>query len=356
MRRAPLTAHCLLITSFLFLLSCSQPPAPPAATALLLYNFEASAFIEYTTDFQPGKTLPFSPPPNCGLTNTFPAPLGPMLLIELDCPDGPTVLLLDTETATVTQPFTAADAYFLAWTSDSKAAYLKADALGAPRVIRIFPDGAYNTLALDGFTYDLAARPESRDFTFTLSRGLGYGSELSLARNDGRIIQPLYTDPANYISFARWSPDGSQIAFLKTPDSQIPFTVGELWVMNSDGSNPRKLANADAGHGYAANWSPDGTRLAFVVRENPDDASADQASEALVANLYLIEPANGQLMQLTQFTTGYAETPHWSPDGNLIAYTAVLDGRMSVIVQSAASAETRLFEAEAACCAAWMRK
>ncbi len=73
----------------------------------------------------------------------------------------------------------------------------------------------------------------------------------------------IYADPYNYISFARFSPDGKQIAFIKTPDTQIPFTIGELWVMDADGSNARKLVDADAGHGYAANWSPDGKQNRF---------------------------------------------------------------------------------------------
>ena len=123
-----------------------------------------------------------------------------------------------------------------------------------------------------------SAKPNSFDFTYTLSRGLGYGSELYLAQNDGQISKLLYTDQYYYISFARFSPDGEKIAFIKTPDSQTPFTVGELWVIDSDGTNPRKLADADAGHGYAANWSPDGTKIAFVLRENPEDENADRSS------------------------------------------------------------------------------
>jgi Tol biopolymer transport system component len=98
-----------------------------------------------------------------------------------------------------------------------------------------------------------------RRFHFHLFARLGYGSELHAAQRSGRNSQLLYEDPFNYISFARYSPDGRQIAFIKIPDTQTPFTVGELWVMDADGSNPRKLADVDAGHGYAANWSVDGS-------------------------------------------------------------------------------------------------
>ena len=132
------------------------------------------------------------------------------------------------------------------------------------------------------------------------------------------------------ISFARYSPDGRQIAFIKIPDTQTPFTVGELWVMNADGSNARKLADADAGHGYAANWSPDGKRIAFVVRENPEDEQADQSSDALISNIYIVDVESGALTQVTHLEDGRVETPFWSPDGNTLAFNVVINDRMEV--------------------------
>jgi Tol biopolymer transport system component len=280
----------------------------------------------------------------------------------LNCPNGQTVLFLDTSSSlragsgSVTQPVTDSDSHFLAWTSDGEAAYLKIDSLGSPKIIRAYTDGDRDTLATDEFTYDLSAQPDSQNFTFTLSRGLGSGSEMYFAKSNGRSKELLYTDPYNYLSFARWSPDGTQIAFIKTPDSQTPFTVGELWVMKADGSNPRKLADVDTGHGYAANWSPDGERIAFVVRQNPEDASADQAADALISNIHVINTLNGELTQVTHFTSGRAETPLWSSDGNTLAFNVVVNGRMEVQIADIATGEIRSLITEPACCPAWMRK
>jgi Tol biopolymer transport system component len=185
---------------------------------------------------------------------------------------------------------------------------------------------------------------------------MGQGSELWLARRDGNVVQQLYADPYNYISFARYSLDGKQILFLKIPDSQTPFTVGELWIMNADGSNSRKLADADAGHGYAANWSPDGGQIAFVKRENPRDANADQSQASLISNVYLVNLQTGQERSITKLTNGYMETPHWSPDGNMLAFNAVIDGRMEVQTVDIVSGQIRSLMAESTCCPAWMRK
>jgi dipeptidyl aminopeptidase/acylaminoacyl peptidase len=356
------TKYVSLLTSFLFLLSCSSNPTPPPQTALLIYRFDSPAFIEYSADLQPIKEIPFSIPPNCGLFSTFPAPAGKFMAIELSCPNGQTVLFLDTSSllsagsASVTQPITDSDAHFLAWTSDGKAAYLKVDLLGSPRVICTYTDGTRDVLAIPEFTYDLSAKPDSRDFTFTLSRGLGYGSEMYLAGHDGRITTLLYADQYNYLSFARFSPDGEQLAFIKIPDTQTPFTVGELWVISTDGSKASKLADADAGHGYAANWSPDGTKIAYVVRENPKDKNANQSSEALISNIYVVEVESGKITRLTFFKEGRAETPFWSPDGNTLAFTVVLNGRMEVRIADVASGEIRSLITGSACCPAWMRK
>ena len=278
------------------------------------------------------------------------------MAVELSCPNGQTVLYLDTNTASVTQLISDSDSHFLAWTSDGSAAYLKVDSLGSPRIVHVATGGAQTILPIIEFTYDLAASANQGEFTFTFSRGLGQGSELRLAKRNGNVTEPLYADRFHYISFARYSPDGRRIAFIKIPDTETPFTVGELWVMDADGSNARKLAEADAGHGYAANWSPDGTQIAFVRRENPDDERADRSSEALISNIYVVEVEAGSLNQITQLTVGRVETPFWSPEGNTLAFNVVVNDRMDVHIADLSTGEIRTLLSESTCCPAWLRK
>lgn len=351
-----IAVHCLLITGFL--LSCSPTPASqqPTQTSLLVYRFEPPAFIEFSEDMQPSKEIPFSLPRSCGLLDVFTAPLGQHLLIELSCPNGQTVLWLDTVTGSVTQPITDSDAHFLARTPDGTAAYLKVDALGNTKIIRAGIDGSHKETDVTGWTYDLAASPMSDDFIFSFSRGLGSGSELNFTQNNGRNAKTLYSDLFHYIAFARYSPDAEQIAFIKIPDSSTPFTVGELWVMDADGSNARKLSDVDAGHGYAANWSPDGTQIAFVKRENPQDTNANQSTESLISNIYIIDVQSGAVSQMTHFEEGRAETPHWSPQGNTLSFNAVINGRMKVFTLDITTGASRPLITESTCCPAWMRK
>ena len=352
-----LLSFFLLFSFFPLLASCnSQTPQPSSQAAFYVYRFEPSAFIEFSKDFQRGKEIPFDVPLHCGLLNTFPAPVGKYILIELNCPNGQTVLFLETDSSTVTQPISDSDSHFLAWAPDGKTAYLRVDSLGNPQIARVAAKEKIDFIPITEFTYDLAPNPSNGDFAFTFSRGLGQGSELWLAKGDGKIVQQLFADPLNYISFARYSSDGSQIAFLKIPDTQTPFTVGELWLMNADGSSAHKLADADAGHGYASNWSPDGGRIAFVLRENLEESHADQSSEALISNIYIVNVQSGELTQVTHLENGRVETPFWSPDGNTLAFNMVINDRMTVQIAELTTGEIRALTTESTCCPAWLRK
>ncbi len=347
---------CYVFVILCVLLSCTPAVQSTPAATFYVYRFDPPAFIEFSADSQATDEIPFSIPPDCGLLDTYPAPLGVFLLIELNCSNGQTVLFLDTESDSVTQPVRDTDSHFLAWAADGKSAYIKTDSLNRGRVVRIHTNGKLDELNLVRWIYDLSVKPNSENFIFTFSRGLGAGSELHFSQNQGLPVEELYADPLNYISFARYSPDGSQIAFIKIPDSQTPFTVGELWVMNADGTDAHKLADADAGHGYAENWSPDGTQIAFVKRENPDDKSANQSADSLISNIYVVNVQRGEVSQVTHLAGGRAETPHWSPDGNTLAFNVVLNGRMDVQIAKLPSGEMRLLINKSTCCPAWVRK
>lgn len=59
---------------------------------------------------------------------------------------------------------------------------------------------------------------------------------------------------------ARWSPDGSRIAFL----SERTSTINELFVMNADGSKLQQLLDNIIGEGPPA-WSHDSSMIAFYL-------------------------------------------------------------------------------------------
>ena len=62
-----------------------------------------------------------------------------------------------------------------------------------------------------------------------------------------------------------WSPDGRHIAFQSSRDGNY-----EIYVMDSDGSNPRRLTDHPAEDKYPS-WSPDGRHIAFQSSRDHDN-------------------------------------------------------------------------------------
>jgi dipeptidyl aminopeptidase/acylaminoacyl peptidase len=95
-----------------------------------------------------------------------------------------------------------------------------------------------------------------------------YTSQLWLLRCDGpgaarqltygwRDTSPLY------------SPDGAWLAFVRAErDAAGKVGKNQLWVMPTDGGEPRKLTDT-AGSVMAPAWSPDSTRIAYLTRTPP---------------------------------------------------------------------------------------
>jgi Tol biopolymer transport system component len=108
------------------------------------------------------------------------------------------------------------------------------------------------------------------------------------------------------LSQPAWSPDGIAIAFI----GPGPVRVGDLYLMDADGSDVRRLTTTRLEEGQPA-WSPDGTRIAFARDGALWVMDADGTDQTL-----LLETADEQ---------GYASSPTWSPDGTRIAFVRPFD-------------------------------
>ena len=75
--------------------------------------------------------------------------------------------------------------------------------------------------------------------------------------------------------FGHISPDGSKVVYIVyhkghlKPDEHLPNMQCELWLMDADGSNPRRLCSFFGGQGTinVNSWAPDSRRFAFVSYE-----------------------------------------------------------------------------------------
>jgi Tol biopolymer transport system component len=171
---------------------------------------------------------------------------------------------------------------------------------GAPRAVT---QGIKETL------YPSISR-DSAWIAFTLQ---GLHEDLVLVRPDGSNLRRITEDSAKDRG-PRWSPDGSEIAFVSTRSGRF-----ETWTIRPDGSGLKQVTQDSPRGGvtYPA-WSPDGHRLSYNL---PDEMG------------YIVEfgkPWNEQQPQLAS-----ADLPgrawlwlnDWSHDGTKIAGTLQkLDG------------------------------
>jgi Tol biopolymer transport system component/serine/threonine protein kinase len=108
-----------------------------------------------------------------------------------------------------------------------------------------------------------------------------------------------------------YSPDDRRIAF-----SSDRSGIGNIWVCDSDGSNPVQLTDFGS-HTGSARWSPDGRRIVFDSVEGGNE------------NVYVVDAEGGIPRRLTDDPSADF-TPTWSRDGRWIYFESDRSGESQV--------------------------
>lgn len=119
-----------------------------------------------------------------------------------------------------------------------------------------------------------------------------------------------------------FSPDGSKIAFVV--ENRVASNLN-VWVMNSDGSNPIQLTTS--GLNVAPKWSPDGRKIVFNFV-----SSVPGRRDIWVMN----SDGTNQVPLTIDLGDASSEfwTPKWSPDGTKIVFSSNISGRDDIWIMN----------------------
>jgi TolB protein len=150
-------------------------------------------------------------------------------------------------------------------------------------------------------------------------------AEIYLMDGDGtnprRLTENTYSD-----GFPALSPDGTRIVFdsNRLRAEEEPFNTSDLFVMNADGTGQTSFVR-----GSSATWSPDGRKIAFHASASgtgkpinflPGAATTD--SDIFVMNIDDFLKHRARPKNITNNPAAIDDDADWSPKGQKIVFTS----------------------------------
>lgn len=137
------------------------------------------------------------------------------------------------------------------------------------------------------------------------------GPDIFTMHPDGSDVRQLTASTGGDLAtWPNWSPDGKQIIFVLAPPGDV--VIGQLWLMNADGSNQHLLLNDPGFDLEAPSFSPDGSQIVFT--------RCQPFHNEFPCAIYRIQLDGTGRTQITPFRIELEDfEPAYSPDGNTLA-------------------------------------
>jgi Tol biopolymer transport system component len=168
------------------------------------------------------------------------------------------------------------------------------------------PDGS-GIVDLHVSGYDPSVSPDGTKITFCSLRDDQY-SQIYVANADGTGEKRITKITTGDSCGPTWSRDGKKIAFYSYSRPH-PSHDPAIWVMDPDGGNMKKLAE----HAVTPTWSPNDKQIAFA--SNRDGKF----------QIYSMNSDGSNQKRLTN-TKAEESAPAWSPNGDAILFVSERDG------------------------------
>lgn len=194
---------------------------------------------------------------------------------------------------------------------------------GSVYITTVNPDGSGKKQLTTGYTPSWS--PDALKILFSSPEGRLYTIKMD---GTGLTAIPAPATPASVLrSDAKWSFDGKKIVYARR---NISNNTGEVWVMNSDGTNDHKVGGT-TGQVSKVFWSPKALKLVFEDGIYPDNKS------------YVVNWDGTGLTQIPN-TSFLVDWNPWSQDGNFVLSlkTAPTPGTSYYIYTPATGASVKL--------------
>lgn len=185
-------------------------------------------------------------------------------------------------------------------------------------------DGANQRRISVAQTLELAPvwSPDVQSIAYT-SYLTGYPDIIVAEIYKARHTRPARGNERIHNTLPAWSPDGSKLAFMSPRDNGN----AEIFVMNRDGSNLRRLTNHPASD-VTPTWAPSGNQIAFT---------SDRTGRP---QIWIMNADGSGQQQLTRET--WCDRPTWSPAPyNEIAYASQAGGGYDIKIYDFATSSVK---------------